>query len=213
MKNLHKSAWAEIRTDNLKNNIALIRAQVPARTALCAVLKADAYGHGRVGMRRFLAENRLVDRFAVGKMSELVRLTAAAGPGGPPTLLLGPVETDELEACLAGGRVNPDTTVFSVYSLRQFRELEALAERLSLRLTVHIRVDGWDSGMGLSYEEFLQNEDRLFPLSVWMSAGSTVISIRPIPAIWRGSPANSNASMPSSGRSGLCTANGSPYTF
>ena len=162
MKNLHKSAWAEIRTDNLKNNIALIRAQVPARTALCAVLKADAYGHGMVGMRRFLAENRLADMVAVGKMSELVRLTAAAGPGGPPTLLLGPVETDELEACLAGGRVNPDTTVFSVYSLRQFCELEALAERLSLRLTVHIRVDGWDSGMGLSYEEFLQNEDRLF---------------------------------------------------
>ena len=162
MKNLHKSAWAEIRTANLKNNLAVIRGQLPDRTAVCAVLKADAYGHGMVKLRNYLAENRLADLIAVGKMSELVTLTAASGPDGPRTLLLGPTETDELETCLNRGKVNPDRTVFSVYNMRQFEELESLAEKLSLRFTVHIRADGWNSGMGLSYEEFLQNEDRLF---------------------------------------------------
>ena len=162
MKNLHKSAWAEIRTANLKNNLSVIRSQLPAQTAVCAVLKADAYGHGMTKLRNYLAENRLVELAAVGKMSELVTLTAASDPDGPRTLLLGPTENDELESCLNRGRVKQDRTIFSVYNLRQFEELESLAEKLSLRFSVHIRADGWDSGMGLSYEEFLQNEDRLF---------------------------------------------------
>ena len=162
MMNLHKSAWAEIRTEDLKNNIAVIRGQLPAHTAVCAVLKADAYGHGMTGLRNWLAEKHLVDLIAVGKMSELVKLTAASSSDGPKTLLLGPTETDELEACLAAGKVKPDRTVFSVTGMRQFGELEALAEKRSQRLSVHIRTDGWDSGMGLSYEEFLRNEDALF---------------------------------------------------
>ncbi len=166
MKNLHKSAWAEIRTGNLKNNLAVIRSQLPPETAVCAVLKADAYGHGMTGLRNCLAENSLVDLVAVGKMSELVTLTEASLPGGPKTLLLGPTETDELKICLMKGKVDPDRTIFSVYSLRQFEELKALAEKLSFRLSVHIRVDGWNSGMGLGYEEFLQHADEL------LSAGS-----------------------------------------
>ena len=161
MKNLHKSAWAEIRTGNLRNNLTVIRSQLPSDTAVCAVLKADAYGHGIMRLRNWLAENRLVDLVAVGKMSELVTLTAASIPGGPKTLLLGPTETDELETCLVTGKVRPEETVFSVYNLRQFHELEALAEKRSLRFSVHIRVDGWDSGMGLGYGEFLRHEDEL----------------------------------------------------
>ena len=161
MKNLHKSAWAEVRTEALRNNLAVIRSKLPAGTAVCAVLKADAYGHGMKGMYRFLSANRLADMAAVGKMKELMTLTALSESGGLPLLLLGPTESDELETCLREGTVKPDRTVFSVYSMRQFDELEALAEKLSLWLTVHIRVDGWDSGMGLSYEEFLRNEDRL----------------------------------------------------
>ncbi len=161
MKNLHKSAWAEVRTDALRNNLAVIRSKLPAGTAVCAVLKADAYGHGMKGLYRFLSANRLADMAAVGKMKELMTLTALSESGGLPLLLLGPTESDELETCLREGTVKPDRTVFSVYSMRQFDELEALAEKLSLWLTVHIRVDGWDSGMGLSYEEFLRNEDRL----------------------------------------------------
>ena len=161
MKNLHKSAWAEVRTEALRNNLAVIRSKLPAGTAVCAVLKADAYGHGMKGLYRFLSANRLADMAAVGKMKELMTLTALSESGGLPLLLLGPTESDELETCLREGTVKPDRTVFSVYSMRQFDELEALAEKLSLWLTVHIRVDGWDSGMGLSYEEFLRNEDRL----------------------------------------------------
>ena len=164
MKNLHKSAWAEIRTGNLRNNLAVIRSQLPSDTAVCAVLKADAYGHGMKRLRNWLAENRLADLVAAGKMSELVTLTAASLPDGPKTLLLGPTETDELEACLVTGKLRPEETVFSVYNLRQFRELETLAEKRSLRFSVHIRVDGWDSGMGLGYDEFLRHEDELMSL-------------------------------------------------
>ena len=60
MKNLHKSAWAEIRTGNLKNNLAVIRSQLPPETAVCAVLKADAYGHGMTGLKMCVTDTNPV---------------------------------------------------------------------------------------------------------------------------------------------------------
>lgn len=162
MKNLHKSAWAEIRTKNLRKNLNVIRSQIPSSAAVCAVLKADAYGHGMKGMYDWLEKNRLVDLIAVGKMSELVSLTAVSRAGGPRMLLIGPTETDELDICLAEGKVIPDRTIFSVYNLRQFYDLDRLAEKRGLQFSVHIRIDGWDSGMGLGYDEFLQREDEIF---------------------------------------------------
>lgn len=40
------NAWCEIRQDRISSNLALALALVPEGTRFCAVLKADAYGHG-----------------------------------------------------------------------------------------------------------------------------------------------------------------------
>ncbi|TRD16011.1 alanine racemase [Palleronia caenipelagi] len=40
------SAWCEIHTDRIARNLERARALVPAGRSFCAVLKADAYGHG-----------------------------------------------------------------------------------------------------------------------------------------------------------------------
>ena len=159
---MHKSAWAEICIGDLEYNVNVIRSRLPANTAICGVLKADAYGHGMTGVRNCLAEKNLVNLVAVGKMSELVLLNASAAPGGPGTLLLGDAEADELEPYLTDGSFDPDSVFFSIYSMRQFREFARLGEKLNIRIRVHIRTDGWDSGMGLGYEEFLHCEDELF---------------------------------------------------
>lgn len=178
---MQKSAWAEVRTDLLKHNLEVIRRQLKKGTQVCAVLKADAYGHGLHEMATFLKQNGLVDKIAVGKMWELEKCLEREAPdqdGAVPDretadtgrrrddrmeiLLLGASEADEIEAKFAQRKEIFEIAVFSIYSMRQFRDLEALGDKLGCHIRVHIRVDGWKSGMGLSYEEFLTCEEELF---------------------------------------------------
>ena len=42
-----RPAWAEIDLDALRYNVAVVRSRLDG-AALCAVVKADAYGHGAV---------------------------------------------------------------------------------------------------------------------------------------------------------------------
>ena len=172
MENRFKSAKAQVRTQDLAYNLALIRAQLPAGTALCAVLKADAYGHGLPGMLRLLSRRGLVDMAAVGKLSELLQLHRAASdgslsPGEAPErtldlLLLGNCEAAELAPVLDLPGFPRERVLWSVYSLRRFREFSALGRAQGAPLRVHIRVDGWNTGMGLGYREFLEHEEELF---------------------------------------------------
>ena len=46
MQNYRQRAWAEISLDVLAENVRLIREQLHSGTEFCAVVKADAYGHG-----------------------------------------------------------------------------------------------------------------------------------------------------------------------
>ena len=54
-KSIYKAAWAEISVDGLEHNLRIIRSGLRPGTAVCAVLKADAYGHGAAGIRKKLA--------------------------------------------------------------------------------------------------------------------------------------------------------------
>lgn len=158
---MHKAAWAEIHVESLIHNLHTIRSQLKPHTAVCAVLKADAYGHGDIGTAQSLSGMGLVDMMAVGKMSELIRLSRKLPDNSPDILLLGDSEAGEVLEHLRDGSLHPARVLFSVYSMRQARELDALGTALRVKLRVHIRTDGWNSGMGLGYEEFLAHEEEL----------------------------------------------------
>ncbi len=176
-------AWAEVNTGAVLHNLSLVRKQIGGHAKICAVLKGDAYGHGMVPMARLLVSEGVADMIAVGKTEELVvmseELTAMPGAsaaiseedsaGRTEILLLGEADAREVENLLREGRINPDRAIFSIFSLRQFEEFRELGERLGVRLRLHVRIDEWDSGMGIGYEEFLGNE------AVFFSSGSVEV--------------------------------------
>ena len=176
-------AWAEVNTGAVLHNLSLVRKQIGGHAKICAVLKGDAYGHGMVPMARLLVSEGVADMIAVGKTEELVvmseELTAMPGAsaaisgedsaGRTEILLLGEADAGEVENLLREGRINPDLAIFSIFSLRQFEEFRELGERLGVRLRLHVRIDEWDSGMGIGYEEFLGNE------AVFFSSGSVEV--------------------------------------
>ena len=71
--------WLELSHSDLIHNLAGVRRLVGTRR-IVAVLKADAYGAGAVGMARVLSANG-VDAFAVANVAEAVELRTAGVTG------------------------------------------------------------------------------------------------------------------------------------
>ena len=158
----NKTAWVEISGDALAYNLNEVRSRVKEGTKVCAVIKGNAYGHGLTGIKKLLSERGLADMTAVGKSSEMLRILRKTPDDGHDVLLLGMAETKEVENLLERAGKRADDAVFSVYNMRQFGELDALGKKLGKKIRVHIRTDNWNSGMGLGYEQFRREEDRLF---------------------------------------------------
>jgi alanine racemase len=162
MTDSHKEAWAEIHISDIEYNLGKVRERLKKGTKVCGILKADAYGHGILGIRKCLSEKHLVDMFAVGKMSELMLVAAGKHSDGISAILLGVANAFEVEECLKNKEIDPEKVIFSLYNLSQLQEFEKIGERLSIQIKVHIRMDGWNSGMGFGYDEYLENEEKLF---------------------------------------------------
>lgn len=107
---------------------------------LCAVVKADGYGHGMVPC----AEAALAGGatwLAVAGMSEARELVADEEFENlqTPLLLLGPICSDDLEEAIVQG------FDIVVWSERYLAHIEQLAAMMGLRARVHVELD---SGMG-----------------------------------------------------------------
>ncbi|MBR3346191.1 MAG: alanine racemase [Solobacterium sp.] len=158
----NKAAWVEVSGDALAYNLETVRSRLKQGTRLCAVIKGNAYGHGLTGVKKLLSERKLADMTAVGKSSEMLRILRKTEDDGCDVLLLGMAEEKEVEALLKRAGDRSSRAVFSIYNLRQFRGLNALGKKLKRKIRVHIRVDIWNSGMGLGFDEFRKREDELF---------------------------------------------------
>ena len=83
-----RPVWAEVDLDAVRANVRSLRALV-APAALCAVVKADAYGHGAVPVSRAAVEAG-ADCLAVALVEEGVQLREA-GIAAPIIVLSEPV--------------------------------------------------------------------------------------------------------------------------
>lgn len=123
-----RPTWAQVDLGAIRHNIAeLQRAVTPAR--LCAVIKADAYGHGDVPVAEAALEAG-VERLAVALVEEGVRLREA-GIEAPILVLSEPPVGDAAEMLRWG--LTP-----SAYSV-EF--LEALRAAATGTVDVHVKVD------------------------------------------------------------------------
>ncbi|SVC30779.1 uncharacterized protein METZ01_LOCUS283633, partial [marine metagenome] len=84
------SAWIELDLDALTENITSIKSLLSQETALIAVVKANAYGHGIQLLGPALEENSKVERFAVYTITEGIELRSIGLK--KPILVMGPVD-------------------------------------------------------------------------------------------------------------------------
>jgi len=144
-----RRTWAEIDLTALQHNYTLVAKAVPANTAIWAVIKADAYGHGVVTVARTLQEAGAT-HFAVSNLEEAIQLRHTGIDA--PILILSytpPVEVEVLSSL---------NIIQTVVSIAHAEELNAAAKAANVTLRVHLKVDTGMSRVGFVHQN---DDDRL----------------------------------------------------
>ena len=146
-------AWVEIDLSAIRHNIRELKSCLSPKTALMAVVKADAYGHGAVMVARTVMEAG-ADWLGVATVPEGIELRSSGIEA--PILILGATYTTEQIEAVAHWDLQP--TLGSIEAAKLY------AQTLKANLPVHIKIDTGMSRLGLSWQqavEFVQLVDSL----------------------------------------------------
>ncbi|MCS5420385.1 MULTISPECIES: alanine racemase [Psychrilyobacter] len=135
-----RPVWVEINLDNLGHNMREIKKHIKPGTEVMAVIKADAYGHGALGMIETLKSEN-INKFAVAVLSEAIEIRNS--DKDIQIILLGYTPDANLEEVIKWN-ITP-----TIYSLRQAEILDKLAGSHGKKIAVHISVDTGMHRVGL----------------------------------------------------------------
>jgi alanine racemase len=123
--------WAEIDSNALRYNAAMVRERAGA-AELLAVVKANAYGHGMVGVAEALANDAQL--FGVANLEEAITLRAALPH---PIMILGPAIPEECSIIVERGFIP------TISTLAEAEDFNRLASARGVAMNFKI-----DTGMG-----------------------------------------------------------------
>lgn len=137
-----RPTWAEINLDHLSYNYRQIRNNVAPATAVMAVVKADAYGHGR-RVAQVLYDEGVRD-FAVSSVDEGVELRGVIPPD-TRILILGYAPVEAVATIITKG-LTP-----TVIDLDFAKALSDYAIVAGFKVPVHVKVDTGMNRIGFDY--------------------------------------------------------------
>lgn len=133
--------WAEINLGNLRHNVQVLQAALPAGCKIMAVVKANAYGHGAVPISRCL-NNLGVRAFAVATIDEGIQLRESGIEG--EILILGYTPASRA----------PGLARYHLSQAAADAEHAAELDRSGRPISVHIKVDTGMNRLGESCRHF-----------------------------------------------------------
>jgi len=128
---LSARAWADVSLDAIAANVESLRAMC-APAEVCAVVKADGYGHGAVPVAQAAVEAGAA-WLAVAQVAEAAGLRA--GGVTAPILLLSEPPLADVDDAIA------TDVAFTAYTDALVRRLSAAARDRGLAVPVHVKVD------------------------------------------------------------------------
>lgn len=138
-----RPAWVEIDLRRLRENLRLIRRELPAHVRIMAVVKDEAYGHGAVDVAR-IAEQEGVWGFGLSTLEEALALRQAGIRSR--LLLLGERREEELPWC-----VEHNLTV-CVNRVETVHALARAAARAGKCVPVHVKVNTGMNRFGVRWD-------------------------------------------------------------
>lgn len=129
-------ATAEVNLAAIERNVSLLRSKLAPGGRLCAVVKADGYGHGAVPVAR-AALRAGADQLAVATAAEALGLKEAGLDA--PVLIMGAISREELPQALAAG------AEVTVWDPGFVEVLARAAGKRTQPIRVHVKLD---TGLG-----------------------------------------------------------------
>lgn len=139
-----RNNYARISLNNLQHNIDVIRSGLAPQTKYCAIVKANAYGHGMEAVARAALAHG-ASYLAVAFAEEGVRLRDAGFTA--PILLLGATDLSHMSTVL-DYRLTP--AIFTVESLLELQKQAAAARKIC---NFHFKIDTGMNRIGFKTRE------------------------------------------------------------
>lgn len=139
-----RNAWLEIDHAALRSNLAHLRAHISDRVAICAVVKANAYGHGAVEVATTLVAAG-ADHLAVITVDEALALREAGIEA--PILLLHEPPLGRVDEVLAADLVSCAFTPETIAALNM------AGSRAGTIAKVHLKIDTGLNRLGVPWPE------------------------------------------------------------
>ena len=134
---------AEINLENLYRNAAEVKKRLPENVRFCAVVKADAYGHGAAECAAKIY--KLADCFAVALVEEGVTLRQSGID--KDVLILIPVTKEEIAVAVR------NNFTLSVQSVSDVKLIEKECRKQKRRVKVHVAVNSGMNRLGANLDE------------------------------------------------------------
>ncbi len=142
-----RPTWAQVSLENLRYNFGVVQRHIGTGVTVCAVVKADAYGHGATECAKAL-EQEGVRWLGVTSLDEAIPLRDA-GIHTRILLMTGFWRGEEEEIIRL--QLTP-----TVWEPGQVELLEKAAARLSAKLPVHLKVDTGMGRLGVDPEDLYE---------------------------------------------------------
>ena len=135
----------EINLNNTRHNLNEARKKV-GKSKIMAVLKGNAYGHGMLGLSKFL-EKEGVDYFGIALLEEGIELRKAGIK--TPILVLSGIQAEEAEEA-----IKYDLTV-NLCDMKVAEQLSLVSQKLNKTAVAHLKIDAGQIRYGLLPDDTL----------------------------------------------------------
>lgn len=138
-----RNTFIEINLNNLKNNLQIIVNKING-SKIMPIIKANAYGHGMVGIAKNL-NHPAIEMLGIAFSSEGVELRSAGETR--KIVIMIPPELDEIT------EVIDNKLDITIGHLKYFPEINKIARRRGVRINAHIYLNTGMNRDGISFEE------------------------------------------------------------
>ncbi len=142
---IRQRAWVEIDLGALTHNVTQIKQLLSPKTALMAVVKADAYGHGAIAVAQTVLKAG-ANALAVATLGEGIELREAGITA--PILILGAINTPEEVGAIAHWNLEP-----TVCYAEQALVVSQTLSQYEKPLPVHLKLDTGMSRLGTPWHQ------------------------------------------------------------
>lgn len=136
----------DINFDTLKNNLKVLKQDMPKHLKLCCVVKDNAYGHDACQMVNFLSNHLNPSMFAVANVEEALKIKPYSKR--IPILVLGEPSLQSIHSCIDNG------FIFTLSTLWQAQYSNKISSKFGKITRCHINIDTGLGRFGVNHNDF-----------------------------------------------------------